>query len=188
MMSFRTVVATTAIFTLAGNFLWGATTGKITGRVIEEGTGLPLAGANVVVEGTVYGSAANVEGVYLITNIPAGTYNVAVSMIGYRQTTIRNIKVSVDLTTTQNFELASTVLEGESVVIEAVRPLIQQDITSSRTIQSGEDVLKMPVDNYEGALTTIAGAVVEDGEVHFRGGRPSEIVYLLDKLHHHFII
>mgnify|MGYP002526234215 FL=1 len=40
----------------------------------------------------------------------------------------------------------------------------------------------MPVDNYEGAMTIVAGAVVDDGTVHFRGGRTSEIVYLIDNM------
>ncbi len=165
---------------LAPIILWAGTTGKITGKIIDAETGMPLAGANVVVTGTSYGTAAGADGRYVIMNIPAGTYSLAASMIGYKTVTMTNVQVSVDLTTTQDYMMDVAAIEGEGVIVEATRPIIQQDITASRTIQSGEDVLRMPVDSYEGALVTIAGAVMEQGQVHFRGGRAREIVFLLD--------
>jgi len=171
----------TLLFTVITPFvLWGATTGKITGKVMDQETALPLPGANIVIVGTSYGSAAGGDGFYIITNVSPGTYSLAISMIGYKVVTVQNVRVNADLTTTQNFNLVTAVIEGESITVEAVRPLIQQDITASRTIQSGADVLAMPVDNYTQALTTIAGAVYEGGELHFRGGRAQEIAYLLD--------
>ncbi len=160
--------------------LWAGTTGKLTGKVTDGENGSPLAGVNVIVAGTSYGAATDASGAYLITNVPAGTYSLTASMIGYNTVTAQNVRVSADLSTRQDFALATTVLEGEYVIVEATRPLIQQDITSSRTIKSGEMVLNMPVDNYIGAMATVAGAVVEGGELHFRGGRAEEIVYLLD--------
>ncbi|MCH8838472.1 MAG: TonB-dependent receptor, partial [Candidatus Marinimicrobia bacterium] len=165
---------------LAPIMLWAGTSGKITGKITDGETGMPLAGVNVVVTGTTYGTAADASGRYVIMNIPAGTYTLAASMIGYKTVTMTNVQVNVDLTTTQDYALVVAAIEGESVIVEATRPIIQQDMTASRTIQSGEEVLRMPVDNYEGALVTIAGAVVEGGQVHFRGGRAQEIVYLLD--------
>jgi len=179
-MLYKRILMLAGISVVVSSILWGGTTGKITGNITDEATGLPLAGVNVFLEGTIFGSAANADGVYLISNIPAGTYNLTTSMIGYSEMTIQNIVVNADLTTRINIELSSAVIEGETVVIQAERALIQQDITASRTIQSGQDLLKMPVDNYEGALTTIAGAVSDDGQIHFRGGRATEIVYLLD--------
>ncbi|MCK4577675.1 MAG: TonB-dependent receptor, partial [Candidatus Marinimicrobia bacterium] len=157
------------------------TTGKIAGQVIDAETGMPLAGANVIVEGTVQGTAAGGDGVYTITNLVPGIYSVTTSMIGYASVTATKVQVFLDLTTRQDFSLSVAVIEGESVTVEATRPLIQRDITASRTIQSGDEVIKMPVDNYTGALQTIAGAVVdEDGGLHFRGGREGEVTYLLD--------
>ena len=168
------------LFLLLPAFIFAGYTGKITGKIVDTETGVALPGTNVVVEGTHYGAASNVEGTFLITNIPAGTYTLVVSMIGYKTVVIKNVKVSVDLTTRQDFELVPTVIEGEEVVVEAIRPLIQKDVRASRTIQSGDDMNRMPIDSYEGALITIAGAVFEGGDLHFRGGRGSEVTYLLD--------
>ena len=48
----------------------------------------PLQGANVVVVGTELGSVSNGEGSYLIKDVPAGTYDVTASYIGYSSKTI----------------------------------------------------------------------------------------------------
>ena len=45
----------------------------MTGLVSSE-SGEGLAGANVILEGTSYGTAANISGEYNITNVPEGTY------------------------------------------------------------------------------------------------------------------
>ncbi|MCK5331976.1 MAG: TonB-dependent receptor, partial [Candidatus Marinimicrobia bacterium] len=172
----------TTIAILLPVMLFGASTGKVTGVVKDTETGSPLPGANIMLEGTIYGTATDMNGVYMILNIPPGTYDLSARMIGYKKMVVKNVRVSVDLTTRQDFILDTEVLQGEEVIVEATRPLIKQDVTASRTIQSGEEINAMPVDNYEGAMTTVAGAVVEDGTVHFRGGRTSEIVYLLDNM------
>ncbi len=58
-------------------------TGEITGIVTDKTTGQSLEGANVVLQGTTIGAATDKDGVYLIRRIPAGTYRLVVSYIGY---------------------------------------------------------------------------------------------------------
>ena len=45
------------------------TKGKIAGRITDAQNGQPLAGANVIVEGTVMGSATDLNGYYAILNV-----------------------------------------------------------------------------------------------------------------------
>ena len=55
----------------------------ITGKIIDiNGAGLP--GVNVMVKGTYYGAASDLEGHYRIDKINPGSYDVEVSMIGYK--------------------------------------------------------------------------------------------------------
>ena len=102
------------------------TTGKITGEVKDSQTGEPVIGANVIVEGTTAGAATNIEGYFVILNLPPGKYNLVSSSVGYSRQTVMGLTVSIDLTTTQNFSLSPTVVEGEEVVITAERPLIKK--------------------------------------------------------------
>ena len=47
----------------------------------------PLEGANVVLVGTELGDTANADGAYAMLNVPAGTYELKASFIGYKPMT-----------------------------------------------------------------------------------------------------
>jgi len=158
------------------------TRGKFAGQVIDSATGEPLPGVNVIIVGTTLGAATNVKGNYFILNVPAGVYNLTASMIGYKRITYSNVKVSIDLTTTVDFELSSQVLEaGETVEIVAERPMIQKDITSSQAYVSSEKIKQLPVESVHDVLQLQAGVTIgADGATHIRGGRSNEILYMID--------
>ncbi len=164
-----------------GSLLYGGTTGKIAGRVIGTDTGDPLMGANVFIENTSLGAATDADGEYYIINIPPGTYNVKVQMMGYITQRVENIRVTVDLTTQLNFDLDMTVLDAqESVVITAQRE-IQKDLTSSEVSISSDQIEALPVKGVSEILDLQAGVVRDAaGELHIRGGRTNEITYMVD--------
>ena len=70
---------------------------SVSGTVADE-AGSPLAGANVVVEGTDLGAAAQADGTYSIS-IGEGSYTVTVSVIGYESST-SSVDVSGDVHST----------------------------------------------------------------------------------------
>lgn len=75
------------------NYGLQAGTGSITGYVTDNQTGEPLIGANIILENTSLGSATDLNGKYLIPNIPAGTYNIRFSYVGYFSRTLNTIKI-----------------------------------------------------------------------------------------------
>jgi len=152
------------------------TTGKITGRVVDGNTGEPLFGCNVLIEGSYLGAATDMNGDYFILNVPPGVYRLRATMIGYQRTIVENVQVSVDLTTRQDFTLASEVLEGEEVVVIAERPLIRKDITSASSRITASELESIPLETFEEVIQQQAGIV--DG--HFRGGRSGETLYMID--------
>ncbi len=165
------------LFLLIPTLIFAGTTGKISGKVIDKETGQPLPGANVMVEGTTMGAAADLNGEYFILNIPPGKYSVKASMIGYTSVVQTNVQVRVDLTTSLIFTLSSEVLDmGQSVTVVAERPLIQKDLTASRKIQTAEEVMAAPVEDVQGAVRLTAGVTGNN----FRGGRGGEAMYVLD--------
>ena len=98
------------------SFAWAQTTGKIRGTV-SSSDGQPLAGANVMIDGTSKGAATNSDGVFTILSVEAGTYTVTSSYIGYQSSSESNVLVKVDLTTPLNFSLSASAVEGEAVTI-----------------------------------------------------------------------
>ncbi len=158
------------------------TTGKIVGEVKDGATGEPIIGATVVIEGTSLGAAANVEGYYVILNIPPGEYTVSATSVGYTKQSVSNVVVQVDLTTTIDFPLSETVLQvGEEVVVTAYRPLVRKDLTSSESRVNAEQIKTLPVSEVQEVLSLQSGITLgADGGIHIRGGRTSEVAYWVD--------
>ena len=160
--------------------MFAGTTGKIAGRITDAETGGPLPGVNIVVQGTTLGAASDIDGNYVILNVPPRVYRVVVSMVGYRQVQYENVRVSIDLTTRVNAALQATALELGEVVVVAERPLVTKDMTSSLSTTTAEQIQSLPVNNLQQVLRLNAGIVESDGRLHMRGGRPGEVAYWVD--------
>jgi len=157
------------------------TTGKIAGRITDKETGEGLPGVNVVVQGTSWGAATDQDGYYRIINLPPGKYNLVVSMIGYSTVTVQDIRVFVDRTVTQDVALSVEIIEGQAVVIQAERPLIELDRTNTASYIDEDAIKDLPVQEVSEIIQLQAGVVTgSGGEIHFRGGREREVAYMID--------
>lgn len=166
---------------LFSNLSFAGTTGKIAGRVIDSKTREPIPAVNIVIEGTNYGTATNVEGYYVINNVPPGVYTLVVSAIGYEKKIIKNVKVSADFTTRLNIELSEEAIQLETIVVEAQTPLIREDLTSTQATIDVDQIEALPVENIHQILSLQAGITQGvGGELHIRGGRTSEIAYAVN--------
>ena len=181
--------------------LLAQSTGKIAGTVRDRQTGEALPGANVVVKGTTLGAASDEDGFYYILRVPPGTFELQVSLVGYRQTTVRSVRVLADLTTEINLQLEQASVEMGEVVVVAEQKMVQKDVTSTRRLISRETIMETP--GLESTLDIFklqAGAILSsvpqtlklaDGsqlqvrdeslkDIHVRGGRGGEILYVVD--------
>ncbi|MCI0561707.1 MAG: TonB-dependent receptor, partial [Nitrososphaera sp.] len=161
-------------------YAWAGTTGKLVGKVVDAKTKEPLIGVNVVILGTspTLGASTDLDGNFTILNIRPGSYTVRASYIGYQSVSVTDVKISIDQTTTQNFELSSSSVELEEVVVVAQRDAIKKDITSSQSTVSSEQIESLPVAELDGVLQLQAGVTRDaDGGFHIRGGRTTEIAY-----------
>src|SRR5690606_18599239 len=57
--------------------------GSITGRVTNAATMRPIEGVQIAVEGTGLGTLTDVDGRFLLLNVPAGTATVVIENIGF---------------------------------------------------------------------------------------------------------
>jgi len=173
----KSLIVYISIILAVCNVSFAGITGKIVGRVLDETTGQPLPGANLILKGTGMGAAADFGGNFIILNIPPGTYILTARMIGYQTVDYENVRVTIDLTTTINFDLGTQALEaGEVVTVIAKAPLVRLDLTSSSVSVTAEQIAALPVNDFSGVVDLQAGVV--DG--HFRGGRGGEVLYLVD--------
>ncbi|MCX7609991.1 MAG: TonB-dependent receptor [Ignavibacterium sp.] len=168
------------IISLIASFIYGGTTGKLSGVIKDAETGEPLVGANVIIEGTSFGAATNIKGEYVILNIPPGRYTVKVSYIGYETLVVQNVSIIVDQTTLLSLELKPQTLQVDEVVVTAKTPLIQKDLTSSISVISRDEIEALPVTSFTELLSLQAGVVASGSNLHIRGGRANEVAYMID--------
>lgn len=158
--------------------VYAGVTGKIAGKVTEAVTGEELIGINILIEGTTLGAATNIDGTYVINNIEPGVYSLLVSGIGYQKKRITNVRVSSDFTTRIDVQLLTEAINLETIVVQAERPLIRKDLTSSQTSIDESQIKTLPVENINQILSLQAGITKgSGGELHIRGGRSTEIAY-----------
>ncbi len=154
--------------------------GKIRGKVADAGTSEPLVGANVVVVGTSMGAATNVAGEYTILNVPAGTYTIRTSYVGYQSVVVSNVRVNNDLTTETNFQLPAEGVTVAAVEIVAERPLVNKSATNAVRIIDQEFFSKIPARGTNIALAVQPGVVLQNNNIYIRGGRPDEVGYRVE--------
>ncbi|KAA3609877.1 MAG: TonB-dependent receptor [Calditrichaeota bacterium] len=157
--------------------LYAGTTGKITGIVKDAKTGETLSGVNVYLENTSLGAATDIDGYYVILNVPPGKYQLISSYIGYKDYIIQNVAVSVDLTTRIDITLNSDVLETDEVVVIAERPVVQKDVAGSVAIISSENIQALPVTSVEEVVGLQAGVTSDLG---IRGSSSDQIAFMVD--------
>ncbi len=160
--------------------LWAGTTGTLSGTVVDKAARAPLAGVNVVIVGTRMGAATDAQGNFVVYHVPAGVYTVRVSMIGYVPYELQGVRIIMDLKTEIAVALEPQVLDlGHTIVAVAERPLIQRDVTASTHMVAGSKLDDLPVDSFWD-LVRLQPGVTADG--HIRGGRDTEVLYLVDGL------
>ena len=176
-----------AILLLWLNFLIGGSTGKIKGKIIDENSKEPLVGVNIYLDGTSIGTASDLSGNYFIINIPAASYDIVISYVGYKTIKITDVLINADRTSILDFSMNIAAVEGEEVIVEAKKPVIVKDQTATTTTVESATINNMPVNNISDVLSTMAGVLenhggnyIVGGGYHFRGGRSGEITYLVD--------
>ncbi|OQX86947.1 hypothetical protein B6D60_05075 [candidate division KSB1 bacterium 4484_87] len=168
------------LFLIYSGHVFSGTTGLLKGKVTDKATGEPLIGANVMLIGTRYGAATNEEGKFVIYHIPAGSYQVKVLMIGYQPYIVDDVRIIMDLKTELDIKMSEVAVDlGKEIVVTAQRPLIQKDITGTMHSVSARSISELPVDSYLDVISLQPGVT---SDLHIRGGRTTEVLYLVDGL------
>lgn len=94
-------------------------TGTITGQVVDQTTSRPLESAQVVIEALDIGGLTSREGRFLLNNVPAGTHELKVVIIGYTRQT-QTVSVSAGQATVADFRMAATALSLQEIVVTGV--------------------------------------------------------------------
>lgn len=150
--------------------------GKISGLVRDAQTNEPLIGANILVEGTNTGAATNIDGFYTITNMSPGFYNLRVSMVGYNQQIIQEVRVNIDLTTEINALLTSEAIGIGEVVVIAEIPVVRKDVSASVVNLNIKEIENLPVVSVGSIIGLQAGVQ----GLTIRGGASDQTAFVVN--------
>lgn len=92
----------------------------VSGQVTDQTTGRPLAGAQVTLGGTSLRAVTGADGRYGIANVPAGSYNLTASLIGYGDVRRDGIRVAAGTPSVVNFQMTSQALTLDELVVTGV--------------------------------------------------------------------
>jgi hypothetical protein len=160
-------------------FIFGQpNTGSLQGRAQDEKSRDPLIGANVILKGTLYGTACDVEGNFFINQLAVGTYTVVVTAIGYQKIEIPNVTIEAGKTTQ-----LYTVLSEERISLNEVEVVgerktdseisVNSEIRYSQTVAagiSGDQIAKTQDSDGAQVLRRLPGiSIFDDRFVMVRG-------------------
>ena len=179
-----TIIIVVIVYLINPSITYSQSTGKIMGKVSDVSTDEGIPFANVLINGTTIGAASDVEGNFVVLNIPPGTYNVTASYIGFQKVTVKDVTVNVGFTTSLDFKLSPGEVTLEAIIVQGDRnPLIRQDLTNPTVAITSESLEILPVDNISDVIKLQAGVVTgDDGSIHVRGGYGNEVAYTLNGL------
>ncbi len=139
-----------------------ASSGSITGRVVDKSTGDPLPGANVTIQGTSIGASTDLDGKYTLRIVPTGHQSIRVTYVGYLTVTV-DVTVAEEAALTQDFRLIAQAIQGETVIVtgqaKGQMAAINQQLSSNSIINvvSADKMKELPDANIAESIGRLPG-------------------------------
>ena len=150
--------ASSGVASAAAQVLYGSIVGNVT-----DSTGAAVPGATVTIEQTetklTRELVTDAAGAYHFTAVPSGTYNVTVTMTGFRSFGRQNVPVTLNSTARVDAKLEVGQLT-ESVSVSAETPVLQTDRAEVRSELNSRELTDLPVPigrNYQQLFKTLPG-------------------------------
>jgi TonB-dependent starch-binding outer membrane protein SusC len=153
--------------------------GTITGQVVDDITGQPLASVQVIVTGTTLGTITNAQGRFIIANVPAGQVTLRASRIGYGSGT-REVQVAAGASASAEFRLAPAAVALDEIVVTGTAGAVQRrsqpavvatidaaEVTQTGVTSSIQDVLTARVPGVN--VTRGSGTAGTAQQIRIRG-------------------
>lgn len=143
--------------------------GTVEGKVTNASDGSSLVGVTVLIEGTVLGTASDVNGFFRLTNVPEGKRVLQFSIIGFEREK-RSLNVRRGDKQTVNVSLKEKAFESEEVVVTASRrPQSLEEVPVSIGILDGKEIERRTITSLDQALRYIPGVNMTESQVNVRG-------------------
>lgn len=148
-------------------------TAKITGKVINAGSGQALSGANVFLVEKNSATATDINGNFVFSKLAAGTYSIKCSYVGYLEKIIDEIIIKDNENFSINISLEEKKATQSEVVITSTRTRAAKESVASLLVAqknsasvsdgiSAESIKKTPDRSTSDVLKRVSGASIQD--------------------------
>jgi len=159
--------------------------GNIRGFVYTKDNGEPALFTSVFLKGTTMGANTDINGFFSITKIPAGTYTLMATYVGYDSAN-EVITISANQIINKKYYLAKGAVQLQEVVLTAEQQSKKEDTKVS--VQKIDPVMinKLPsvgepdIAQYLQVLPGVVFTGDQGGQLYIRGGSPVQNKVLLD--------
>ncbi len=145
----------------------GQTTGKISGTTVDRASRAPIPFVNVTIEGMSLGASSKIDGSFIVSRVPAGSYSLVASAVGYSRV-VKTIAVQERQTTTVVFEMSEAASSAQEVVVTAQAPVS----AASSSMVSAMDFELLPKQSTQDLLRMVPGLFIAQ---HAGGGKAEQI-------------
>src|SRR5690349_6947942 len=166
--------------------------GTVAGRVTDQATGQPIAGARVAIAGTALIAQTNAEGRYTLSRVPGGPITVRASYVGYAAAA-RTLTVALGESVTADLALSLAPYSLDEVVVtstgeqakrqvgNAIASIRADSLVTTRPITNMNDLLVAKVPGVQVLPSPLTGG---GSRVRIRGttslSLSNEPVYIVD--------
>ena len=155
--------------------------GTITGRVTDRKTGHALPFANVGLVGVPKGGLTDSEGRFSISGVPFGTYELKVQFLGYKAESRPGVVVAAGKGAVVEFKLEEIIVREEKAVeVSAERRLVEAKQGATVRSVTANEIRNLPVTTLADVLQQQAGISTDADQIHVRGGRADETMFVVN--------
>ncbi|MCF7921861.1 MAG: TonB-dependent receptor [Candidatus Marinimicrobia bacterium] len=158
---------------------------SIHGFIRENDTGEPLPYANVILPDINRGASSNVEGYFVISDIPVGTHKLIVSIIGYSKHE-ETIELPANMNLRLDVRLDQSIIEGQSIEVSAEREKFKELVSTStvtldrRAIEVAPSFVEADVFRALQLLPGVQSLNDFSSALYVRGSTPDQNLIMLD--------
>ncbi len=156
------------------------------GNVYDQETGEPIAFGTVRLQDTDLGTNTDLNGFFSLGNVPAGSYTLVVTYIGYDSLTLA-VQLQEGKIEYRQLRLQSNAVNLSTVDVSAERERARSDVQVSQLTVTPKQIRSLPSTGGEADiaqyLPVLPGVVVsgdQGGQLYIRGGSPVQNKILLD--------
>jgi hypothetical protein len=175
----------TFLFCLISSFII-AQNATIRGTVFNKKNGEPVIFTNVFLEGTNFAAQTDVNGFFSITKVPAGSYKLSFSSVGFEKTSL-SISVKAGQLLTQNLYVQTKAVDIKEFEVSGEKEEEQNRIGVGLTTITPKEMNKLPtigaepdIAQYLQVLPGVTFTGDQGGQLYIRGGSPIQNKVLLD--------